>query len=210
MLRPTTHNLILQLRTLIGDQNPEEQVWSDDQLQANLDERKISVTYLVLTPNETYKPGGAETERLLYFAPCGNWELGAQLYDRNFNPITASQVNLESGEWVFVEDRPEPVYLTGSTFNLWAAAADTLESWAAQEKLSHDLVASGKDLKESQKFQMLLNLANQYRQKAGKWAGNSLSGRGDMSGAIGTGRWMRDDFNVCGPSRERRFRHGTW
>lgn len=49
--------------------------------------------------------------------------------------------------------------------DLYAAAADLLEMWAAREKLSFDVDADGARFKRSQKAAMLLELAQTYRRQ---------------------------------------------
>ena len=49
--------------------------------------------------------------------------------------------------------------------DVYAAAADLLEAWAAKEKLAFDFDADGQSFKRSQKAQALLGLAREYRKK---------------------------------------------
>lgn len=49
--------------------------------------------------------------------------------------------------------------------DVYAAAADLLEMWAAKEKLSFDFEADGQTFRRSQKSQSLLELAREYRRQ---------------------------------------------
>lgn len=51
------------------------------------------------------------------------------------------------------------------TYDLYAAAADLLEMWAAREKLSFDVTADGQTMHRSQKAATLLALAATYRRQ---------------------------------------------
>lgn len=58
-------------------------------------------------------------------------------------------------------------YVDARTYNVYAAAADLLESWAAREKLSFDVQTEDQRLTRSQKLTHLLTLAEQYRAQSG-------------------------------------------
>ena len=49
--------------------------------------------------------------------------------------------------------------------DVYAAAADLLEAWAAKEKLAFDFDADGQSFKRSQKMRALLELAREYRRQ---------------------------------------------
>lgn len=51
------------------------------------------------------------------------------------------------------------------TYDLYAAAADLLEAWAAREKLNFDFDTDGQSFKRSQKAAALLALAREYRRQ---------------------------------------------
>ncbi len=50
-------------------------------------------------------------------------------------------------------------------YDVYGAAADLLEMWAAKEKLSFDFEADGQTFRRSQKSQSLLELAREYRRQ---------------------------------------------
>jgi hypothetical protein len=50
-------------------------------------------------------------------------------------------------------------------YDVYGAAAELLEMWAAREKLNFDFSADGAQYRRSQKVEMLLQLAAQYRRR---------------------------------------------
>ena len=164
--RETCGGLVRRLRDLIGDSvSPDvtiRPVWSNDQLQTTLDARRQVVRYLSLTSAYTVEPGGAVVY-LDYYAGCGDWETDAQLTDTAGNALTPETVDCETGYWAFASHQPLPVYLSGKTYDLYAAAADQLEKWAAKVKLEYTFSPGSGQYVRSQKFQMLQQLAASYR-----------------------------------------------
>lgn len=166
--RATCSGLVSRLRDLIGDPavptGGEKPVWTNDQLQSALDRRRQVVRYLSLRPERTRLPGGSVVY-LDYYAECGDWEADAKLYDAASNELTPETKDLETGHWTFAADTLRPVYLVGKTYDLYAAAADVLEKWAAKVKLDFTFSpgAGGGQFAEAQKHQMILATAAGYR-----------------------------------------------
>lgn len=161
--RESCAGLISRLRDLIGD--PAEgatPTWNADQLQSALDRRRQVVRYLALTPAPTTLPGGS-VEYLDYFAPYGDWQEDASLTDASGTVLTPSESDFETGHWAFAANTLPTVYLTGYTYDLYAAAADVLEKWAGKEKLNYTWGPGSGQYVESQKFKQIGELALQYR-----------------------------------------------
>lgn len=72
-----------------------------------------------------------------------------------------------------------PVYLVGKTFDVYAAAADLLESWAAKVKTAYDFTADGASFSRSQQVAALLSLAGDYRRRQRSLT--ALQVRGDIA-----------------------------
>ncbi len=53
--------------------------------------------------------------------------------------------------------------ISDGEYDVYGAAAELLEMWAAREKLNFDFSADGAQYRRSQKVEMLLTLAAQYR-----------------------------------------------
>ena len=153
--------LIARLRLLVNDPVGASQIWSDDQLQDWLDGQRTDVVRAALYYNWAIVAGANAV--LNYFAETGDWESDAALSDVEGTTLTPGAVNLLTGRWTFAAHQAPPVYLTGQTYDLYAAAADVLEARAGQLAGAYDFTADGATYHRSQQAAGLLALARQYR-----------------------------------------------
>lgn len=163
MARATLSGLIARLRSAVGDPAGASQTWTDDELQDFLDVNRQEVRHAQLRPETTWANGVAVYTD--YYADCGNWEADVVLEDGMGTDLTPKTADLATGHWAFTEQEP-PVYVTGKSFDLWAAVADVLEAWAARVALDFDFTADGSGFQRSQKREALLAVAAQYRRRA--------------------------------------------
>ncbi len=163
MARTTLNDLITRLRTLVGDPAGTDQTWSDDELQDFLDANRLDVRHATLRPETTWSDGTVTYTD--YYADYGHWESGVVLEDSEGDDLTPASSNLVVGHWTFADQDPN-VYITGKTFDLYAAAADVLEAWAAKVALEFSFSADGSTFNRVQKRESLLSVAAQYRRKA--------------------------------------------
>ncbi len=173
--RPSLASLISRVRTLIDD-NATTKTFTDDEVQTALDGWRTDVRYLVLTPAETRTASGVEYRD--YYAPVGDWESDVALYDGAYAVLTPKTSDYQTGHWTFEDSTGPPVYLVGKTFDVYAAAADLLESWAAKTKLAFDFEADGASYSRSQQVAALLGLAADYRRR--QRPAMALQVRGDV------------------------------
>jgi hypothetical protein len=162
--RASMSALIASLRRLINDASGESAVWTDEELQEWLDAHRDEVIEEPLA--YAWQTVAGESVVLAYVASCGNWESDAALTDANGDTLTADRENLVVGQWTFDEHQQPPVYLTGRSYDVYAAAADALEARAAQFALAYDFTADGASYHRSQQAQALLALAKQYRRRS--------------------------------------------
>ena len=174
--RPSLASLISRVRTLIDD-NASTKTFTDDEVQAALDNWRTDVRYLVLTPAETRTASGVEYRD--YYAPVGDWESDVALYDGTYAVVTPATSDYQTGHWTFTNSTGPPVYLVGKTFDVYATAADLLESWAAKVKLAFDFTADGASFSRSQQVAALLQLAADYRRR--QRSVTALQVRGDVA-----------------------------
>ena len=159
--RASMTELITRIRGLIHDPAGTSTTFTDQEIQDALDTWRDEARYLELTPLETLAPTGIIYRD--YAAERGLWEADEILVDAAYEPLTPATADRLTGRWTFDDHTPPPVYITGKTYDLHGAAADLLEQWAAAEKLSFDFGADGAQYRRSQKVEMLLQLAAQYR-----------------------------------------------
>lgn len=160
MARESMIRLIDRVRDLIGDPAGAEQTFTDDQIERALDVHRWEVRYKRLTPLPTYQNG--EVLHLEWVAESGDWEEDTQVFDSHFQGLTPVAVDALNGRWTFGESQAD-VFLNGKTYDLYGAAADLLEAWAARVAVEFDFDADGASYKRSQKSHMLRALAKEYR-----------------------------------------------
>lgn len=157
--------LISRVRGLVGDPAGADQVFLDDEVQAALDRYQTVVRYAPLRPEPTPLPGGV-LEYRDYYAAVGDWEADEQLYDAAWNALTPASADRLTGHWTFASPgRQPPVYVVGKHYDVFGAAADLLEQWAAKAKLEFDFNADGQSFNRSQKARALLLMAAEYRRR---------------------------------------------
>ena len=158
-MRTAMQYLVRELRRLIGDDGPAgERVWTDDELEQFLDSYRTSVVRESLLPSY---PVPTRIWRSRY----QHWEQGARLTIGSTDANVLVEDSLY-GEWELNAETFGPVYVTGRTYDVYAAAADALEAWAAREKLAYDVTVDGQTLRRSQIGDRLLSLAQSYRRRA--------------------------------------------
>ncbi len=157
--------LVALMREMVSDPAGVSPVFSDDQVQAALDEHRTDVRYEQLEPVETLAPTGTFWND--YYSRFRYWEASAILQDSAWATLTPDSAELIVGRWHFAASQNPPVYATGNVFDVYAAAADLLDRWAAKLKLDADFtLASGRGVQRRQKIENLRALAAEYRGKA--------------------------------------------
>jgi hypothetical protein len=158
--------LIARTRVLIGDPSGASQQFSDDQIEQILDGRRMEYRYLILLPLVTLT--NAATTYLAYQAPEGltDWETDVVVSSNTFATLTPASSDYINGRFTFATDTRPPVYLTGKTYDLYGAAADLLEAWAATGAGAYDFTTGRQTFNRSQIGQNRATLARQYRGRA--------------------------------------------
>lgn len=161
-VRTSMAELIIRVRTLIGDPAGTDQAVTDQEIQDVLDTHRWEVRYMPLKGLKSYETGAVVYKT--WEAPFGQWEGDAALVDTQYSELTASAADLISGRWTF-EVSQAAVYLTGWTYDLFGAGADLLEVMAAKVAIEFDYTADGATHHRSQKAEAYRRLASEYRRK---------------------------------------------
>lgn len=157
--------LISRERLLIGDPVGANQAFADSEVQAALDRHQTVVRYALLHPEPSYAVGGA-VEHRDYYAGVGDWESDEQLFNAAWQQLAPASRDRLVGHWTFASPgQPPPVRILGKVYDVFGAAADLLEAWAARVKLEFDFDTDGQQFARSQKAKALLQLAAEYRRK---------------------------------------------
>ena len=167
MARATMADLIARVRQMVGDTDAGAYTFDDDAVQAALDAHRFAAEYVALQPVAEYQPGG-EAVYKTYRAPMGWWEADATLVDGGYNPLAPDAADLMNGEWTFSAGQAPPVFIRGHYYDLYAAAADLLEEWAARLARAYDFGTDGDRFARSQMAASLREQASRYRARA--WA----------------------------------------
>ena len=175
MPRPTMGTLITEVKRLIND--PSNETWTDDQIQRVMDQRRLEAVQVQLSAKRVRST--SDWKYLIYSHPYGDWEDEAQLYDSGFNEVTADTVDLITGRWEFSDEPAYPIYLSGFTYDLHAAAADLLEEKALTMVGDFDFAADGGSYKRSQSRSGVEKLAAKYRRRQRVSVGAMV--RGDIN-----------------------------
>ncbi len=162
-VRSTMTTIIDRVRTLINDPRGTSQIFDDQTIQNCLDDSRVDVSNVALTPYITF--AGGTIQYLDYYHDVGSWEDNAVLKQFLTVVVTPSVSEPIVGHWAFAQNTRPPVYLTGSTHDLYRAAADLLERWAAKWVLNYDFSSDGQSFRRSQAATALQTLAATYRGK---------------------------------------------
>ncbi|HZT61003.1 MAG TPA: hypothetical protein VFA21_20530 [Pyrinomonadaceae bacterium] len=166
-LRGTMSDLIAYVRRLTGDAAGANQIFADTDVQDALDAHRLEIRYEILRAQPTVPPGGYVSSASYkdYFSVEQYWEADVVLYDSSYTALTPAASDLLVGHWTFTSGQLPPVYAVGKSYDVYAAAVDLLEEWAAKEKLNFDFTTDGQTFRESQKSDALLALAARYARK---------------------------------------------
>ena len=124
MARSSMTWLITLFRVKVND--TDETIWTDDQLQDNLDMHRVHVRreFLMKDADET-----------VYYSKFGMFEDDVVVWDSGSADATQISsgeysVNLIDGVFTFTEEQGEDYYLDGKSYNLHGAIAECLEQLA--------------------------------------------------------------------------------
>lgn len=158
-VRPTMTALISRLRNRVGDVAGANQAFSDQELQDALDVNRSRAQNLELLPMATFGSGYLD-----FRSEFDAWEEAATFIDATDTVVTPDTSDYASGWWSFNTEPDYPIYLTGWTYDLHAAAADILTTWSTRLAATHfDVTADNDRLQRSQLVTQLRTAAKDAR-----------------------------------------------
>lgn len=163
MPRATMSALISRLRRMVGDTGTPN--FSDDAIQDELDTFQTVVLYERLSTAPTMVNGVAQY--LTFGSAYQNFETGAVVYNSSYGVVTPTTANLIAGTWTFSSNQDSTMYVSGNAYNVFGAAANLCDQWAAQLSRSFDVKDGESEMKRSQMAKSLRDQANQYRASQG-------------------------------------------
>lgn len=161
MARSSLTYVIATVRKLIADTGAA--VFTDDDVQEALDRHRLNVDREELAPVYEAIDGSWVVRK--YYSAYRYWEEDGILRDAQGSVLSPAITEWQVGAWTFAAHQPPPVYITGKSFDPYAAAADLLEAWAARIKLEYDFDEGGQSFARSQKIKQVLDLAAYYRMR---------------------------------------------
>jgi hypothetical protein len=180
--------LITRIRILVNDPAGASQIFTDDQIQDVCDESRVDVSNAMLKPVITYAP---TIQYLNFYSDLGGWETDYVIKQALTTTVTPSSAEPIAGKFTFSTSQYPPLYITGKLHDVYHAAADLLERWAAKKALDFDVVVGGQTFRQAQVADALQKLAMTYRRQqrvstitmkrsdlAGRSARNLLEPRG--------------------------------
>lgn len=163
MPRATMADLIGRVRVLIGDPAGDDQVFTDDEIEAFLDQHREDVRYLELTAAETLTPTGIAW--YTYYADRFPWEADEQIVTAGWQTVFPVTSDRWMGRWTFAVSTVPPLFIVGKVYDVHGAVADLFEAWAAKLKLGFDFSTDGQSFQRSQKVRHLLEMAAMHRRQ---------------------------------------------
>jgi hypothetical protein len=162
-VRGTMAALILRVRLLINDTLPlgSGQVFVDQDIQDVLDAGRMDLFNEPLKPLPTFS--GSTIQYLNYFSDWTDWETDYVLKQYLTITVTPSSTEPITGAFNFSASTLPPVYITGKSFDIYRAAADLLQRWAAKWVLLYSVSVDGQSLQRAQAHRALTDLAKMYR-----------------------------------------------
>lgn len=171
---------------LIADPAGASQQFADQDIQNRLDWSRDDIRYesLIIAPsivNTASTNNQAATIFADYYSRHGYWESDVvlQAYVNGAAWVVAtplaSELLIGQAHWQFelnvftsgtVPGQLPPVFATGKIYDVYSAAADLLQFWAATFSDAYDITVDGQSLRRSQRMTAKLLLAEEYRKMA--------------------------------------------
>ena len=180
-VRSTMAALISRVRLLINDPSGGSQTFADQDIQDVLDESRTDIKNMPMTAQPTYV--GGSIQYLDYYTDLGGWE--DDFVMKQFLTVTVTPATSEpiAGHWTFATTTLPSVYISGKTYDVYRAAADLLERWAAKWVLAYAFTSDGQSFQRQQAAIALQGLATTYRKK--QRATSIGFSRGDLNAGVG-------------------------
>lgn len=186
-VRSSMTNLIVRVQDLINDpavSGADGTQFTAQKIQDALDRFVWRYSVSPMSYEITYPAG--QMSYLNYLAPegLGDWEEDVLLQNSSYTTLTPASSDYITGHWVLSTTIAPPVYLTGKSYDVYAAAAYLLTQWAAKYTLHFDASGNGASFSRSQMVTQLRAQAKEYlarkRVRPLKMKRNDLGGDSEL------------------------------
>jgi len=186
-VRNTMSDLIALTRTMIADPAGANQQFTDQQIQDRLDASRDDIGYEPLEPFASIV-NTASTNNIAafifadYYSKHGYWEADVVLqgllgtaFWKVLTPVSTELLLDNGAHWQFeasvfttgtTPGQLPPVFATGKVYDVYSAAANLLDFWAATLAGAYDFSSDGQSFKRSQLMAGKLKMADYYRKQA--------------------------------------------
>ena len=152
-------SLITRARSMIGDPSGVDAVFTDQEIQDQLDlhgfeEHNLALIGLTESTGQT----------LIWKSKLQNWDDDVVLMDAKYAVLTPTTADYLTGRWTFAVSQTM-VYLSGWHYDFYGACADLLETWAAKAATEYDFTDLGQTFRRGQKTEALRSLAAIFRRR---------------------------------------------
>lgn len=174
--RPTLGAIIQRVRDLLG---PCSDAVTDIQIQDRLDRNRIKCNLLRLERVERVMPApnSGQVRYYEFSAPFTDWERGYTLQlsgnsisgatsGEAWQAVTPSVANDTEGRWTFSDYYYSDVFISGFTYDIFAAAASCIDLLMAGELRSVTFSAGGQTFQRQQILQNYRQFARDLRSQA--------------------------------------------
>lgn len=185
-VRSSMSQLIARVRLLIADSANIPQQFADQDIQDTLDDSRDDIRYepAQIAPS-IVNAASTNNQALVIFADYYSryqwWEADVVVQGVNIGTgaawivLSPAGSDFIKGHFQFeltpfangiAPGQYPPVFLTGKIYDVYAAAADLLEFWAASLAGAYDVTVDGQTLRRSQFAAAKLTMAARYRMRA--------------------------------------------
>ena len=164
-VRTTMSALISYVRLLIADPSGTSCTqFTDQQIQDVLDQHGTDVFQMRLTAADDIQTSGLIwwTD---FYAQRPFWETGAKIQGNNWAVLTPTTSDEMNGKWTFTTSQSLPLWLSGTHYDVFAAATDLLRMWLSSVKLDFDFSSVNSGYQRSQKIRSIQQAIAQLQQR---------------------------------------------
>lgn len=162
-IRATMENLVERTKRLIAEVTDCD-VFTDDEIQASLDKRRLYVRYKRLRPLVTL-----ENSQIKYYdfvSADKDFETDYKITDSIGTETAPDSADLINGYFTYNAAQDQIRYITGKSYDPYGSAADLLIQRAVSRSNRFDFYDGTISIKRSQEFENLIKAAKEYRRKA--------------------------------------------
>lgn len=160
-VRSTMTTLIAFVRGLTNDATVPYTL-TDQQLQDYLDLNRLDVYNMELQFPDMISVGGVVEWHDFYSQGYNYWEDGYLIQGPDWQVRTPNTSEPLIGRWTFIASQDTPLYITGRSYDVYAAAVNALKQMESTLQCGIDFTADGLTVSRLQRIQNIRELRKTY------------------------------------------------